>query len=560
MDQEKISPLKENLLACKLMFKYALLFGFIINILMLASPIYSMQVLDRVISSGNTNTLVMLTMVIGLALLLLSTLQASRSFAMTMMSNWLEKQLSEKIFASSVKMTVASKTNIGSQKLRDLQTIKTYLISPGLLAIIDTPWAIVFIIVLFIIHPWMGFLAIIGGSILIAMAIVSDRLTKTLLDSNNDEFIKSMRQVDQATKNAEVVEVMGLLPNIIRNWQKINHRIQTNQSLVAKRQSVLGELTKFIRLFLQILVTGIGAYLALKHEISTGAIIACSSLIGRALAPFEAAIATWKGFVNCRKAYARLNAATEMMRDSEERMDLPAPDGKIDVENMFYAPPNSKKHIIKGVNFSLGSGEVLVILGPSASGKTTLSKLIAGAISPSIGVIRIDEANVADWKRENLGPYIGYLPQDIELFSGTVRSNIARMDDEADPEKVIAAAQIAGVHEMILNLPKGYDTEIGFDGSILSGGQKQRIGLARAFYGDPRILILDEPNSNLDTEGEGALATAIEVAKEKEITCIIVSHKTNIINLADKIMIMKDGMIATFGNKQQIIEQISQLK
>lgn len=558
--KETISALRETLLSCKVMFKYSLVFGAIINILMLATPLYSMQVLDRVISSGNTDTLLMLTIVIGFALLLLSLLQAGRSFAMVMMGNWIEKKLSERIFSNSVKMSLESKVNVGSQQMRDLQTIKTYLTSPGLLTILDTPWAIIFILVLFMLHYWMGLLAVVGGAILIALAILSDKLTKPLLDSNNDDFIKSMRSVDQATKNAEVVAAMGLLPNIIHQWQRINHKIQSTQSLATKRQTVLSELTKFIRMFLQILVTGIGAYLVIEGSISTGAIIASSSLIGRALAPFEAAIASWKGFVNCRKAYQRLNNASEIAARSENSMSLPAPDGKIELENVFYAPPNVQKHIIKGVSFLLMPGETLVVIGPSASGKTSLSKLIVGAYTPSIGTVRVDDANLQDWKRDELGPYIGYLPQDVELFAGTVKDNIARLDTKADSEAVIAAAQIAGVHELILKLPKGYDTEIGADGGMLSGGQKQRIALARAFYGDPRILVLDEPNSNLDTVGESALATAIEVAKGQKITCVIVSHRTNLLNLADRIMVMKEGMIATYGTKQEVLEQMNQLK
>jgi PrtD family type I secretion system ABC transporter len=556
----QITPIKETLIACKVMFKYALLFGCIINLLMLSTPIYSMQVLDRVISSSNTDTLLMLTLVILLALLLLGLLQAGRTFAMTQMGNWIEKQLSEKVLAGSVKMSLESKVNIGSQQLIDLQTIKNFLTSPALLTILDTPWAIIFIIVLFAIHPWMGLLSVLGGGILIGLAILSDKLTKPLLDAINDESIKSRRQVDQATRNAEIIEVMGLLPNITYHWQQMNNKIQTTHSLYNKRQAVLTEVTKFIRLVLQILVTGIGAYLVLQGQISTGAIIASSSLMGRALAPFEGAINYWKGFVNCRKAYDRLNQAYELNEREAEKMALPEPEGKIDLENVFYNPPNVQRHLVKGITFSLKAGETLVIIGPSASGKTTLAKLIAGALSPTIGVVRIDDASLKDWKREQLGKYIGYLPQDVELFNGTIRANIARMDPDAKPEDIIIAAQIAGVHEMILRLPKGYDTEIGFDGSSLSGGQRQRIGLARAFYGNPKILLLDEPNSNLDSLGEAALSTAIAVAKENKITSIVISHRTSILNIADKIMIMKDGMIATYGSKKEVMDQMNKLK
>ena len=555
MKKQKIqtTPIKETLLSCKVMFKYALLFGCVINVLMLASPIYSMQVLDRVISSGNTNTLLMLTLVIVFALALLSLLQAGRSFAMTKMGEWIEKQLSAKTFASSVKASLDSRTNVGSQQMRDLQTIKSYLISPGLLTMVDLPWAIIFIVVLFVIHPWMGCISVIGGCLLVGLSLLSDRITKPLYNSISDESIKSMRQVDQATRNAEVIEVMGFLPNIIDNWQKMNRKVQSTQSLVTKKQSLLTEFSKFIRLVLQILVTGLGAYLVLKGEISTGAIIASSSLMGRALAPFESAIIAWKGFVNARKSYERLDTSHQAVEIQDKKMSLPVPEGKINVENLFYSPPNVQQYIIKGVSFSLNPGETLAIVGPSASGKTTLAKLIAGALRPTNGTVRVDSANLQDWNRNELGQHLGYLPQDVELFNGTIKENIARMDPHSNVETVLAAAQMAGVHEMILKLPKGYDTEIGFDGSMLSGGQRQRIALARTLFGDPKILILDEPNSNLDVLGESALAMALNLAKEKKITCIVVSHKTNILNIADKIMVLQDGAVLKFGGKDEIV-------
>lgn len=551
------SPLKETLVSCKIMFKYALIFGCIINLLMLASPIYSMQVLDRVISSGNTNTLLMLTLVIAFALILLGLLQGGRSFAMTKMGDWIEQKLSESIFTNSIKTSLETRNNVGSQQFRDLQTIKSYLISPGLLTMVDLPWSIIFIIVLFIIHPCMGFISIIGGLILIGLAFFSDRITKPLYDSISDESIKSMRQIDQATRNAEVIEVMGFLPNIISCWQKINRKVQSTQSLAAKKQSFLSELSKFIRMFLQILVTGIGAYLVIQGQISTGAIIASSSLMGRALAPFENAIIAWKGFINARKSYERLNAGYQSKHNEEEKMSLSEPIGKIDVENLFYSPANMQQYIVKGVSFSLNPGETLAIIGPSAAGKTTLAKLIAGALLPSNGTVRIDNANIQDWNRNQLGQFIGYLPQNVELFNGTIKENISRMHSNPNSQDVLNAAQMAGVHEMILQLPKGYDTDIGFDGSMLSGGQRQRIALARALFGNPKILILDEPNSNLDSFGECALAAALSIAKTKKITCIVISHKTSILNLTDKIIILQNGSIAKIGKKEEFMQASS---
>lgn len=555
----KYNPLKEILFKCRLMFKYALIFGCLVNLLMLTTPIYSMQVLDRVISSSNTDTLLMLTIVISFALLLLSLIQLARSFAMNQMGAWFEKELSSKLFSNAIKTALVAKSSGGSQQLRDLQAIKTFLTSPSLVSILDIPWALIFVIVLFMIHFYMGIMTVIGGALLLILAILSDRLTKPLHDSSNEYFITSMRQVDQATRNAEVVTAMGLLPQIDKTWQVINNKVQDAQNLVSGRQNILSELTKFIRLILQILVTGIGAYLVLKNEMSVGAIIACSSISGRALAPFEQAIMSWKGFLNCRQAYARLTETIERFYTEDVRMSLPAPLGKLSIENIFYSPQGQNKHTIKNLSFQLDAGQTLAVIGPSGSGKTTLAKLLVGACQPQMGTVRIDGSNLNDWNHSELGQYVGYLPQDVELFSGSIRENIGRMNKDANPNTVVAAAKLAGVHDMIQQLPKGYDTEIGADGSILSGGQRQRIGLARAFFNEPKLLVLDEPNASLDTSGEAALANAIAFAKQKEITTVIISHRTSILSLADKILVMKDGEIMLYGERDEVLHKMNQL-
>lgn len=519
-----------------------------------------MQVLDRVLSSQNTDTLMMLTLVIILALALLALIQAARSFAMNKMGAWFENKLSETVFSNSIRISLESKAMANSQQLRDLQTVKTFLTSPGIISIMDMPWAIIFIIVLFILHTAIGTLAIISGAVLIIFGIIADRSTKPLIEMNNDNYIKSMRQVDQSTRNAEVIEVMGMRKNIISSWQNINQEVQQTQNLVAKRQAVFTEITKFFRLVIQISVTALGAYLVIQGQITSGTIIASSSLVGRALAPFEQAIQSWKGFVNCRKSYMRLTKSFERYVDDSDKMSLPEPEGKIDVENVYFAPVGVPKHILKGVNLSLDKGDVLAIIGASASGKTTLAKLLVGIYNPSIGAIRIDGASIKDWKKEELGPHIGYLPQDIELFSGTIKENIARMNINPNPDDVVVAAQLSGVHDMVLQLPNGYDSNVGLDGSMLSGGQKQRIGLARAFYGNPKFIVLDEPNASLDTQGEEALMTAIAVAKEQGITTVIISHKTSILTAVDKVLVMKDGMVAAFGPKKEIMEKLNKEK
>ena len=337
----------------------------------------------------------MLTLVIIGALGLLALVQLARSFAMNKMGAWLEMKLSHVIFANSIRSAVQSKAMANSQQLRDLQTVKTFLTSPGLVSMMDVPWAVIFIIVLFILHPALGCLAIIGGTILIIFGIIADRSTKPLIETNNANFIKSMRQVDQVTRNAEVVDVMGLQDNVINAWQKLNKKVQDTQSLTTKRQAIFTEITKFIRLVIQISVTALGAYLVIAQEVgSAGVIIAASSLVGRALAPFEMAINSWKGYVTCRGAYDRLEKAFVMSNRNEDAMSLPDPEGKLDVENVFFAPPGSQRHIIKNVNFNLNPGDTLAIIGESASGKTTLAKLIVGISTPNMGSVRIDNASL----------------------------------------------------------------------------------------------------------------------------------------------------------------------
>ena len=555
----QMTPLREALLKCRIMIKYILVFGCIINLLMLATPLYSMQVLDRVLGSSNLDTLLMLALVVSLAVFLLSCIRGARSFVMTKMGNWLERSLSNIVFENSVRMSLHSRMNIGSQKMRDLQTVKTFLISPQLINMMDTPWSIIFIIVLFILHPWVGWLAISGGVVLIFMALVNDRFTKQLIEKNNENFIVSARYMDQATRNAEVVEVMGMIPNLLTSWQKINIGVQNTQNRVAKRQATLSEITSYIRMTIQILVTALGAILVVRQEFTAGKMIACSTLVGRALVPFEHFMAAMKSFITFKKSYARLQKAFEVAGNETKKMSLPSPKGELLFENVTFAPQGSRIPIIKSVNFSLKSGEVLVVIGPSAAGKTTLAKLMVGIWHPNVGSVRLDKAALKEWNRYELGQYIGYLPQDVELFAGTIRENIARMKAEASAEEIVRAAKMAGIHEMILQLPQGYDTKIGLDGATLSGGQKQRVGLARALFGDVKLLILDEPNSSLDEKGEEALSDALSAMRDNGVTTIVISHRPSILNIADKVMVMSQGAVSYFGSKESVMKKLGGL-
>lgn len=556
MHKKKRNILDEALYSCRIVVIYTLLFSFISNIMMLALPLYSLQVLDRVISSRSVDTLVMLSVVVFAAFVCLSLIQASRSFLLIRLGDWLEKKLSSDLLQHSIAVASFSKVINGSQNLRDLSTLKGFLTGPALSSLFDAPWAIIFIIVLFMIHPAHGIVSLVGGVILFILAYINEKTTKKILESANEDSIKSMNQVEIATRNAEVIEAMGMGRNVTKNWQVINKDVLYLQSLASSRSAIISGISKFFRMFIQMVIIAAGGYLVLNDKLTVGAIIAGSILVGRALAPFEASITSWKGIVTARKSYSRLTKSLENENFRPKAMSLPTPHGKLFLENVVYAAPGMKKPILKNISFQLEPGEIMGMIGPSASGKSTLAKLITSIWKPASGYVRLDGADIYAWDRDDIGNHLGYLPQDIELFNGSIKLNIARMDKDADTAKIVEAAKIAGVHEMILSLPNGYETEIGIGGSVLSAGQRQRVALARAFYGAPKLIVLDEPNSNLDQEGDAALVAALKYAKEKNITTIIVSHRPSIMSCVDKILVLKDGAVVAFGPTKEVLEKL----
>lgn len=559
-DKQEPTPLEKAFTACKYVFALSFTLGFMINILALATPLYSMQILDRVISSQSMETLVMLTIIMIVALAVLGLLQLVRSVMMARMALWLDKKLSPIILANSIASCATQRPTSGSQQLRDLNTIKSFLSSPTLGTVIDTPWAIIFLIVLFYLHPVMGILAIFGGASLICFALLTEYATKKTNDQSTEHYQKSMIYVDQTNRNAEVIEAMGFLGAITQKWQTFYDRWLDLNYLAQHRSSVLSELTKYVRLLLQISVTAIGAYLVITTQggFTPGAIIASSALIGRALSPFEQSVAMWKNFINARASYEKLQqafAAAPPHRDHNTR--LPNPKGLIQAESITYQRPGQQKPIIFNVSFALQPGELLGVIGPSAAGKSTLARILVGAIEPTHGAVRLDGATLQQWHRDDITKHVGYLPQDIELFSGTVKENIARMQPDVPDQDVIDAATLAGVHDLILRLPNGYQTEIGPGGSMLSGGQRQRIALARAFFGSPRFVVLDEPNSNLDHEGEFALGQAMTQAKQQGTTIILISHRPSPVEV-DRLLIMQEGQMTAFGPTKEVLARLEQ--
>ena len=552
-------------------FLVVFIFAFCVNVLQLITPLYSLQVLDRVIGSGNLATLLMLSIIIASIYFVYGLIQVARSFTLIKIGEWLDNQVSPLLFSNSVAAASVKQTLGAGQVLRDFQTVKTFITSTGLNTIFDAPWTIAYVIVLYMIHPYMGHIAVIGGIVIIIFAFINAIATTGVLGEATEYSIRSLNHAEIATRNAEVIEAMGMMKNVSRNWHKLNKAALAKQSIASYRNGVISNISRYIRNIISMLVTGVSAYVIVEsnqQDMTTGGMIASSILVGRALAPFDNFIELWKGISNTSKAYARINQALKSVSLRDEAMPIPDVEGTLELTNVYYAhePKNpfafmlNPKYIINDLSFKVHSGEILAIIGPSAAGKSTIAKLLTGVWKPIAGNICLDGGDVHRWNRENFGKHIGYLPQGIELFSGTVKQNIARMSEDFDPEKVIEAAKMSGAHEIILKLPEGYDSDIGIAGSSLSGGQKQRVALARAFYGDPKLVILDEPNANLDEAGEKALSEALVHAKKKNITVVVISHRPSILAVVDSILVLQDGKVAAYGPKHEVESRIRMLK
>ncbi len=564
-----MSSIQENTLIkaleqCKPVFWIVFAFSFGVNLLNLVTPLYSLQVLDRVLGSGNKDTLLMLTLIIVVLYFSLHMIQVARSFTLIKLGEWLDNNLSPDLFMNSIRSAALKAAAGGAQNLRDLQTVKQFLTSVGINTLFDAPWSIVYIIVLFYIHPWMGWLSIVGAVLLFIFAVLNAYATNSKLNEANEFSIRSMNQSEISSRNAEVIEAMGMMNAVTNRWQKFQQKSLELISVASYRNGIISNISRCVRALLQVSVTCFCAYLIVNRQdgMTPGGMIASGIIMGRALSPFDNAIEIWKQISSALKSYDRLKQAYVRLSDRQESMKMPIPTGAISVENVYFAHalPGAAGPIpytLKGLSFSLDPGDVLAIIGPSAAGKSSLAKLLVGVWKPSQGNVRLDGADVYTWSREDFGQSVGYLPQDIELFSGSIKDNIARLKDDADPELIVEAAQMTGAHDLILRLKNGYETDIGIGGSNLSGGQRQRIGLARAFYGNPKLVVLDEPNANLDEIGEQALVGAINKAKEKKITTIIISHRPSILSSVDKILIVQDGSVAAFGTRDEIMAKFA---
>lgn len=529
-------------------------FSFFLNLLMLVSPIYMMQVFDRVLSSGRIETLIMLTVIAGVAVLVLGALDMVRKRVLTRISTWLDHRLSAELIASSVTGQLRG-LSLGSEPLRDLGNVRSFVNGQGIFPLFDAPWVPIFVLVIWLMHPYLGMLAFISAVVLFGLAIANDMTTRNPLKRAGQVQVVAYSQAEATIRNADVVQAMGMLPPLLKRWDVQNEKALGEQQVASDRAGALGGLSKFIRMFVQIGILGIGAYLVLQGQLTGGGMIAGSIMLGRALAPVEQAIGGWKGFLNARQAFNRLEKLMSNLPQQPESMPLPMPVGHLSVDRVSFIPPKSDKPIIKNVSFELEPGESLGVIGPSAAGKSTLCRLLVGTWRPTNGHVRLDAADMWAWSPNDLGQHVGYLPQDVELFAGTVRDNISRMR-EASSDEIVSTAALAGVHEMILHLPEGYETQIGPYGATLSGGQRQRIGLARALFGNPRVIVLDEPNANLDHDGEQALIKALMTMRERGSTIVLVAHRPSMVSFVDKLLLLRDGQVEMFGPRDQVAENL----
>jgi PrtD family type I secretion system ABC transporter len=538
----------------------AAIFSLGVNILFLALPLYTTQVYSRVLTSGSLQTLFVITIITIFAFIVSEILDFLQSRILAGFGTMLDQRVSGHVFAALFDGIVRRDAQAGAQALRDLDSFRQTITGPSIAVLFDVPWTPVYIIILLIIDPIVGLVCIIGALILLGLAILQDRLARPLILEANKEAVKGYAFTEAALRNAEVVRGMGMLGAIGEQWAK--HRQNgmqhgTEASEVADR---FGGAIKFFRNVIQVMIIGVGAVLILDNQISSGLLFANMILSSRALAPIDRIVSTWPTFVAAGNSFQRLNELLENYTPAQTATDLPRPAGRVTVEGLNYLLPDSGRLLLTNINFAVEPGEFLGVIGPSGAGKSTLARLLLGIHQPLNGAVRLDGSNVFGWSRNHFGRYIGYLPQDTELFAGTVRENIARFQTDVTDEEVIDAAKKANAHELIVRLPQGYDTELGAGGAVLSVGQRQRVGLARAMLRSPALVILDEPNANLDGEGEQALLMALREMKKAKQTVVVVSHKPSMLQDADKLLLLRDGKIELFGPRQAVLDRIQQIQ
>lgn len=541
--------------ACYTALFSAGVFSFAVNLLMLTLPVFMFQVFDRVLASRSEVTLFLLLGIAGFALTIQATLDTIRAYAFVRISGWIDRRIGPILLSSIITDALDRGSQPNSNPLRSLSTLRMFLTGPGMLTMLDLPWVPVFLTLILWINPAMGLAAAIGAVVMFVLGVINDRMTRPALNAAQEFSSKAYSAAESAVRNAAVVESMGMRRNIMGRWHRENEQVLRLQGRASDRAAILSSVSKSARMLLQMVIMTVAVLQIINPEVdmTPGMMIACSLILGRALQPVEMAISQARHLVEALSAYKTIEAALVNAQSGTRRMELPAPKGHLVLENVGYQPRGAPRPILQRIGLEVKPGEALGVVGPSAAGKSTLARLIVGVEKPHVGHVRLDGADVYNWSTESLGKHIGYMPQDIELFGGTIAENIARLDANPDPEQVIAAAKLAGLHDLILQLPNGYDTDIGNSGALLSGGQRQRVALARALYGEPSLVVLDEPNSNLDSKGDEALVKALNQLKERGATIIMITHRVQALANMDKLLVLQEGMINKYGSRDEVL-------
>ncbi len=537
-------------------FGYAALFSLVSNVLVFVPSLYMLQVFDRVLVSRVEETLVLLTLLTVFALLSLGGFDVLRSRLLGAAARSFERDGVPTVLLSQLRAAAGPGQSRAEATLRDLATVRSFLTGPGMLALFDSPWVVVFVLCIFAFHPLLGTIAATGAAVLLALAVGNELLTRAALREVQDETRAMGRRADMSLRNAEVIEALGVAETVLERWrQSERHMAQTRRraEVLAARFAAA---SKVARQLLQVIMLGAGAWLVIRLHATPGLMIAGTILVGRALAPVELLISGWRGLVEARDAFERLERVLEASPDSRQPTPLPAPVGQLTVEKLTVRVAARDEPILRNVSFALSVGESMAVVGPSGCGKTTLARAVLGVWPALTGVVRLDGADISQWPRDALGPHLGYVPQDVELFDGTVSENIARMGDP-DAGAVLAAARRAEAHDFILRLPRGYDTQVGEGGALLSAGQRQRIALARAVYGQPRLLVLDEPNANLDSEGEEALLRVMKGLAMEKLTVVVISHRPNLLAVVDRVLVMREGAVDAFLPREEFFARLA---
>ena len=528
------------------------LFSAVINLLMLAPALYMLQVYDRVLASGNEMTLLMLTLMILGLFGLMGALEWVRSQVVIRLGTQMDMRLNQRVYDAAFEAQLSTGSPAAGQALNDLTSLRQFATGNALFAFFDAPWFPVYLWVIFMFSPWLGLLALGGAVLLMLLAWLNQRVSQGPLKAASELSVEATQQASAHLRNAEAIEAMGMLATLRGHWLAQHTAFLAQQNLASEKTASVGAWSKGVRLALQSLVLGLGALLAVQGQITAGMMIAGSILMGRVLSPIDQLIGVWKQWTSARLAYQRLESLLQAYPARPPRMALPVPRGELAVEQLSASAPGTRRATLSNLSFTLPAGQVLGVIGPSGCGKSTLARLLIGVWQPLAGKVRLDGAQLSQWDKQQLGPHLGYLPQDIQLFAGTIAQNIARFA-QLDADKVLAAAQMAGVHSLILQMPEGYDTRLGDGGAGLSGGQKQRIGLARALYGLPALIVLDEPNANLDEAGEQALLEAIGQLKQLKRTLILITHKPNVLTLTDQLLILREGQLQAYGPTAKVL-------